>query len=105
MKTIALANMKGGVGKTSISVSLATEFVKTSKTALLDFDPQGNTTAWTAPDDVDIKYELADVLQNKTDTRTAIIPTETEGLFLLPTFGIAGDLKRYVVGNRPTLHK
>jgi chromosome partitioning protein len=96
MKTIVLANMKGGVGKTSISVSLAAELAKSSRTVLLDFDQQANTTAWTAPDNADMRYELADVLQGKVSAQQAIIPTETEGLFLLPTFGISGDLKPYV---------
>jgi chromosome partitioning protein len=98
MKTIALANMKGGTGKASISVSLAAELAKTSQTVLLDFDGQGNTTAWTAPDDADMKAELADVLNGKTKTqaRDAIIHTDTEGLDLLPTFGIGGELRNYV---------
>jgi chromosome partitioning protein len=95
LKTIALANMKGGTGKTSISVSLAAELAKTSQTALLDFDPQGNTTAWMAPDDADMKRELADVLSGKATAEDAFIPTETPGLSLLPTFGIAGDLGNY----------
>jgi chromosome partitioning protein len=96
MKTIAMANMKGGVGKTSISVSLAAELAKSSKTILLDFDPQANTTAWTAPDSADMEYELADVLQGKTAAASAIIPTDSERLYLLPTFGINGDLKGYI---------
>lgn len=95
MKTIALANMKGGVGKTSIAVSLAAELAKTSKTILLDFDPQANTTAWTAPDGAKMDYELADVLQGKAAAQTAIIPTAAAKLYLLPTFGILGELKPY----------
>jgi chromosome partitioning protein len=96
MKTIAIANMKGGVGKTSISVSLAAELAKTARTVLLDFDPQGNTTAWIAPDSADMQHELADVLQGKVEAHAAIIPTDTPGLSLLPTFGISGDLKGYI---------
>jgi chromosome partitioning protein len=96
MKTITLANMKGGTGKTSISVSLAAELAKQDKTVLLDFDPQANTTAWAAPDDAELTAELADVLQGKANTQSAIIPTDTEGLYLLPTYGINGDLKTYV---------
>jgi len=96
MKTITLANMKGGTGKTSISVSLAAELAKHDKTVLLDFDPQANTTAWTAPDNADMPAELADVLQGKAEAKTAIIPTDTQGLYLLPTYGINGDLKIYV---------
>lgn len=96
MKTITLANMKGGTGKTSISVSLAAELAKQDKTVLLDFDPQANTTAWAAPDNAKMPAELADVLQGKANAKTAIIPTDTEGLYLLPTYGINGDLKTYV---------
>jgi chromosome partitioning protein len=98
MKTICLANMKGGTGKTSISVSLAAELAKHNKTLLLDFDPQANTTAWAAPETYDPENipELADVLQGKAAAQAAIFPTDTENLFLLPTVGIGGDLKTYV---------
>jgi chromosome partitioning protein len=88
--------MKGGVGKTSMSVSLAAELAQYGKTILLDFDPQANSTAWTAPDEIEIKIELADVLQGKAKSKDAIISTNTDRLYLLPTFGIAGELKAYV---------
>ena len=95
MKTITMANMKGGTGKTSLSVSLAAELAKHNKTVLLDFDPQANTTAWAAPDNAAMTAELADVLQGKAAVQTAIIPTDTDMLFLLPTYGIGGSLKPY----------
>jgi len=96
MKTITLANMKGGTGKTSISVTLAAELAKQDKTVLLDFDPQANTTAWAAPENIAMSAELADVFRNKANAGDAIIATDTEGLYLLPTYGISGDLKGYV---------
>lgn len=96
MKTITLANMKGGTGKTSISVSLAAELAKHNKTVLLDFDPQANTTAWAAPENMNMTVELADVLQGKQTPKAAIIPTDTEGLYLLPTYGIGGELKPWI---------
>lgn len=46
MKTITLANMKGGVGKTSCAVHLATGLARKHKVLLVDMDPQGNATAW-----------------------------------------------------------
>ena len=95
MKTVAMANMKGGVGKTSLSVTLAAELAKTDKTALLDFDPQANTTAWVAPESAAIDIELADVLQGKATVRDSFITTDIERLFLLPTYG-NGGLKGYV---------
>jgi chromosome partitioning protein len=88
--------MKGGTGKTSLAVSLAAELAKDDRTVLLDFDPQANTTAWTAPEDAKIDHELADVLQGKTTAEAAIIPTDTDRLYLLPTYGIQGELKTYI---------
>jgi chromosome partitioning protein len=46
MKTIAVTNMKGGVGKTSVSVHLATGLAQNHRVLLIDTDPQGNATAW-----------------------------------------------------------
>lgn len=96
MRTIALSNMKGGVGKTSLAVSLAAEFAKTSRTVLLDFDQQANSTSWTLPDTESAGEggELADVLRGDTPIGAAIVPTDTTGLYLLPTF-IDGQLRSY----------
>jgi chromosome partitioning protein len=47
MQTIAVANMKGGVGKTSLAIHLAVGLAKQkAKTLLIDLDPQANATAW-----------------------------------------------------------
>lgn len=46
MKTIAVTNMKGGVGKTSIAVNLAHGLAREHQVLLVDTDPQGNATAW-----------------------------------------------------------
>jgi chromosome partitioning protein len=94
MKTIAVCLQKGGVGKTSIAVSLAAELAAFSGSVLLiDADPQGSASAWIGPED--LKQELADVLLEKTTPEAAILGTQTRGLFLLPTAGLGGNLRTF----------
>jgi chromosome partitioning protein len=94
MKTIAVSLQKGGVGKTSLSVSLAAELAALSgATLLIDADPQGSASAWIGEDT--INAELADVLLDRTSLNNAIVKTGAPGLFLLPTAGLGGDLKAF----------
>lgn len=48
MRVLSVANHKGGVGKTSLAVHLATGFARQFKTLLVDLDAQGNATKWLA---------------------------------------------------------
>jgi chromosome partitioning protein len=94
MKTIAVSLQKGGVGKTSLAVSLAAELASLSgSTLLVDADPQGSATGWVGPDVVDL--ELADVLSDRAALEKAVYKTDAPGLFLLPTAGLGGDLKAF----------
>jgi len=94
MKTIAISLQKGGVGKTSLAVSLAVELASFSGAVLLiDADPQGNASAWVGNDTLD--FELADVLLERIPLEKAIIKTSVTGLYLLPTAGLGGDLKMF----------
>ncbi len=94
-KTIAFHLQKGGVGKTTISGTLACESALNGfRTLLIDVDPQGNASSWFLKDAP--LYELADVLQGKCYINDAIVKVPSlENLYLLPTFGIGGNLKTY----------
>jgi chromosome partitioning protein len=92
MKSFAFHLQKGGVGKTSLSVSIASELSKKGRVVLIDVDPQGNSSSWMikqAPD-----HELAAALYGDIELANAI--TKTEANFeMLPTFGLDGKLKTY----------
>lgn len=81
MKTISLLNMKGGVGKTTTSVNLATGLAMKGKRVLLvDFDPQGNTTSIY---DVEYEFNISDVLKGNCTSEEAIVQAD-QNLWLLP---------------------
>lgn len=94
-KTVAFHLQKGGVGKTTISGTLACQSALDGKrTLVVDCDPQGNVSSWFLPNAP--KYELADVLQGKCYVKDAVVKVpEIDNLYLLPTFGIGGTLKTY----------
>jgi chromosome partitioning protein len=94
MKTIAFSIQKGGVGKSSLAVSLAAELAKeTGAVLLIDADPQGSASGWIGPQE--LPAELSDVLFGKTAFENAVIKTGTPGLFLLPSAGVDGELNLY----------
>ena len=92
MKTIAFAIQKGGTGKTSTAVSVATELAKKHKVVLIDADPQGNASAWY---NNELTAELSDVLTNKAGIGEALISTGIKNLFMIPTAGVGGGLNAY----------
>ena len=92
MKTISFALQKGGTGKTSTAVSVATELAKNHKVVLVDADPQGNASAWY---NNELTAELSDVLTNKVGIGDALISTGIKNLFMLPTAGVGGGLNAY----------
>ncbi len=93
MKTTTFAIQKGGTGKTSVSVSVAGELAFSGKkTLLIDADPQGNSTGWIYPE---IENEFADVLLEDCNLKTAILETHIENLYILPTAGIGGNLRKF----------
>jgi chromosome partitioning protein len=85
-KVIAIANQKGGVGKTTTAVNLSSCLAhKGKKVVIIDIDPQGNTTSGLGIDKKVIEKSIYEVIINDVNIENALMKTAVENLYICPS--------------------
>ncbi|MDI6601579.1 MAG: AAA family ATPase [Thermoanaerobacteraceae bacterium] len=84
-RIMAIANQKGGVGKTTTVINLSSNIsAKGKKVLMVDIDPQGNTTSGIGINKEKLKKTIYDVLLNNEEIEDCIVKTKYDRLYILP---------------------
>ena len=85
-KIIALANQKGGVGKTTTTMNLGASLATLEKSVLIiDADPQANASSGLGVDIKEVECSIYECIINKADVRDAIYTTDIDNLDIIPS--------------------
>ena len=85
-RTIAIANQKGGVGKSTTAINLSACLAEMGKKVLaIDIDPQGNTTSGLGIEKDDVENTVYELLLGDSSIQECIIPLEFDNLSLIPS--------------------
>ncbi len=89
---VAIANQKGGVGKSTTAINLGAGLAfQGERVLIVDLDPQGNTTSGLGIDRGAIEYSTYDLLVDEVDVADVLEPTSVRDLFVVPaTIELAG---------------
>ena len=107
-KIIAIANQKGGVGKTTTAVNLSAAVGEAGKKVLIiDIDPQGNSTSGLGIDRRKVKNSVYNILIENINAKDVIIKTKYKNLDIIPSsMGLAGaELELAEVKHRESVLK